>query len=59
MPHIFCMHPQELASQDAMRSQKLEHSKEITKLRQEFELQAKELQQKYEKKMKVGVEAQV
>ena len=39
---------QELANQDTVRSLKLEHSKEITKLRQEFELQAKELQQKYE-----------
>jgi hypothetical protein len=39
---------QELANQDTIRALKLEHSKEITKLRQEFELQAKELQQKYE-----------
>jgi len=39
---------QELANQDTIRALKLDHSKEITKLRQEFELQAKELQQKYE-----------
>ncbi len=39
---------QELANQDTVRALKLEHSKEITKLRQAFELQAKELQQKYE-----------
>lgn len=32
---------------------KLEHTKEITKLRQEFELHARELQLKYEKKMKL------
>ena len=42
---------QELANQDTIRALKLEHSKEITKLRQEFELQAKELQQKYEVSM--------
>ena len=40
--------PQELAHQDIIRQLKLEHAKEITKLRQEFELQARELQQKYE-----------
>ena len=34
-----------------MRQLKLEHAKEITKLRQEFELQARELQQKYEKQI--------
>ncbi len=31
--------PQELANQDIIRQLKLEHAKEITKLRQEFELQ--------------------
>ena len=44
---------QELANQDTIRALKLEHSKEITKLRQEFDLNARELQQKYEKKMKL------
>lgn len=32
---------QELAHEDVVRQLKLEHAKEITKLRQEFELQAK------------------
>lgn len=45
--------PQELAHQDIIRQLKLEQAKEVTKLRQEFELQARELQQKYEKKMKM------
>lgn len=54
-PNAFCPCPalQELAHQDIIRQLKLEHAKEITKLRQEFELQARELQQKYEKKMKM------
>eukprot|EP00798_Chlamydomonas_sp_ICE-L_P022027 gene22027-29087_t len=43
----------ELAHQDIIRQLKLEHAKEITKSRQEFELQARELQQMYEKKMKM------
>eukprot|EP00899_Mesostigma_viride_P016725 jgi/Mesvir1/25053/Mv11897-RA.2 len=43
----------ELAHEDVVRTLKLEHAKEITKLRQEFELNAKELQHKYEKKMKI------
>jgi hypothetical protein len=37
---------QELAHEDVVRQLKLEHAKESTKLRQEFELNAKELQQK-------------
>ncbi len=54
-PQTSCTYPalQELAHQDIIRQLKLEHAKEITKLRQEFELQARELQQKYEKKMKM------
>lgn len=40
----------ELAHEDVVRSLKLDQAKEITKLRQEFELNAKELQNKYEKK---------
>lgn len=32
---------QELANQDIVRQLKLEHAKEITKLRQEFELQVR------------------
>lgn len=32
---------QELAHEDVVRQLKLEHAKEITKLRQEFELNAK------------------
>ena len=43
----------ELASEDVVRQLKLDQAKEITKLRQEFELNAKEMLQKYEKKMKV------
>uniref|UniRef100_A0A7S0X897 Growth arrest-specific protein 8 domain-containing protein n=1 Tax=Mantoniella antarctica TaxID=81844 RepID=A0A7S0X897_9CHLO len=43
----------ELAHEDVVRALKLEQAKEITKLRQEFELNAKETQQRYEKKMKV------
>lgn len=39
---------QELAHEDVVRQLKLEHAKESTKLRQEFELNAKELQQKCE-----------
>ena len=44
---------QELTQEDIVRQLNLEHAKEITKLRQEFELNAKELQHKYEKKMKM------
>lgn len=44
---------QELANQDIVRQLKLEHAKEVTKLRQEFSLQARELQHNYEKKMKL------
>jgi len=43
----------ELAHEDVVRQLKLDNAKEITKLRQEFELNAKELQNKYEKKMKM------
>jgi ubiquitin len=42
----------ELANEDVIRTLKQDHDKEITKMRQGFELDAKELQQKYEKKMK-------
>lgn len=41
----------ELSHEDIVRQLKLEHAKETTKLRQEFETSAKELQQKYEKKV--------
>ncbi|CAG9463844.1 unnamed protein product [Pedinophyceae sp. YPF-701] len=44
---------QELEHETIISQLKLEQSKEITKLRQEFELNAKELQRKYEKKMKM------
>ncbi|CAD7697580.1 unnamed protein product [Ostreobium quekettii] len=44
---------QELSHEELVRQMKLEQTKEITKLRQEFELQARELQLKYEKKMKL------
>ena len=44
---------QELANQDINRQLKLEHAKELTKARQEYELAAKELGAKYEKKMKL------
>jgi hypothetical protein len=43
----------ELAHEDVVRSLKLDQAKEITKLRQEFQLNAKELQNKYEKKVRV------
>uniref|UniRef100_A0A7S0N549 Growth arrest-specific protein 8 domain-containing protein n=1 Tax=Pyramimonas obovata TaxID=1411642 RepID=A0A7S0N549_9CHLO len=43
----------ELAHEDVVRQLKLDNAKEITKLRQEFELNARELQNKYEKKMKM------
>lgn len=43
----------ELAHEDVVRQLKLEHAKEITKLREGFEINAKELAQKYEKKMKL------
>jgi hypothetical protein len=43
----------ELAHEDVVRQLKLEHAKEITKLREAFEINAKELGQKYEKKMKL------
>jgi hypothetical protein len=42
----------ELAHEDVVRSLKLDQAKEITKLRQEFQLNAKELQNKYEKKVR-------
>ena len=41
----------ELAHEDVVRQLKLDNAKEITKLRQEFELNARELQNKYEKKV--------
>lgn len=44
---------QELAHAEMIRSLKLEQAKELTKLRQEFELAARELAGKYEKKMKM------
>lgn len=44
---------QELAHAEMIRSLKLEQAKELTKLRQEFELAARELASKYEKKMKM------
>jgi hypothetical protein len=44
---------QELAHHEVVRLLKLDQAKEMSKVRQEFELQARELQQKYEKKMKL------
>jgi hypothetical protein len=35
-----------------VRQVRLDQAKEVSKLRQEFELQARELQQKYERKMR-------
>ena len=51
--HHACDHLQELAHEEVVRSVKLEQAKEVTKLRQEVELGAKELASKYERKMKV------
>lgn len=42
----------EFADQEHILETKRDHAKEITKLRQSFELQARELQDKYEKQMK-------
>jgi hypothetical protein len=42
----------ELANEDVIRELNKDHDKEITKMRQTFELDARELQQRYEKKMK-------
>ncbi|KAH8939113.1 hypothetical protein BDL97_15G020300 [Sphagnum fallax] len=42
----------ELSYEDTIRGFKLEHAKEITKMRQEFDLNAKELQQKSDRKIK-------
>lgn len=44
---------QEVAHAEIIRALKVEQAKELTKLRQEFELQARELGSKYEKKMKM------
>ncbi|WIA30588.1 hypothetical protein OEZ86_000670 [Tetradesmus obliquus] len=44
---------QELAHAEMLRALKLEQAKELTKLRQEFELAARELGVKYERKMKM------
>jgi hypothetical protein len=52
-PHGLLLHPQELAHAEMLRALKLEQAKELTKLRQEFELSARELGVKYEKKMKM------
>ena len=43
----------ELAEEDLVRQHNLDHAKEITKLRQEFEANVNAIEQKYEKKMKV------
>jgi hypothetical protein len=48
-----CCLLQELAHAEMLRALKLEQAKELTKLRQEFELSARELGVKYEKKMKM------
>ena len=45
--------PQEVAHAEIVRALKVEQAKELTKLRQAFELQARELGSKYEKKMKM------
>eukprot|EP00976_Prorocentrum_cordatum_P106402 1194441-Prorocentrum_minimum.AAC.2 len=47
----------ELAHEDVVRQLKLDNAKEITKLRQEFELNARELQNKYEKKVRLSSES--
>lgn len=44
---------QEVSHAEIIRALKVEQAKELTKLRQEFELQARELGSKYEKKMKM------
>lgn len=44
---------QEVAHAEIIRALKVEQAKELTKLRQEFELQARELGSKYEKRMKM------
>lgn len=44
---------QELAHEELIRQMKLEQAKEITKLRQAFDLQVRELDLKYDKKMKI------
>ena len=44
---------QEVAHAEIVRALKVEQAKELTKLRQELELQARELGVKYEKKMKM------
>lgn len=44
---------QELSHEEVIRQMKLEQAKEITKLRQAFDLQVRELDQKYDKKMKI------
>jgi vacuolar-type H+-ATPase subunit H len=54
VPHIaFASALQEVAHAEIIRALKVEQAKELTKLRQEFELQARELGSKYEKKMKM------
>ncbi|GMH42905.1 hypothetical protein BSKO_10827 [Bryopsis sp. KO-2023] len=47
------MKEQELSNEELSRQMTLEHAKEITKLRQAFDLQVRELELKYEKKMKI------
>jgi hypothetical protein len=44
---------QEVEHAEIIRALKVEQAKELTKLRQEFEMQARELGSKYEKKMKM------
>jgi vacuolar-type H+-ATPase subunit H len=44
---------QEVSHAEIIRALKVEQAKELTKLRQEFELAARELGSKYEKKMKM------
>lgn len=48
-----CAVLQEVAHAEIIRALKVEQAKELTKLRQEFELQARELGVKYDKKMKM------
>lgn len=52
---IFCRRfvLQEASHAEIIRALKVEQAKELPKLRQEFELQARELGSKYEKKMKM------
>lgn len=51
--HVLFLALQEVSHAEIIRALKVEQAKELTKLRQEFELAARELGSKYEKKMKM------